>query len=378
MIYLDNAATSFPKAPGVAEAVAASIASLPGSTGRASHPLAVEASRRLFAARNALAGFLGMADSSRLVFTKNATEALNLAILGSVPDGGRVLCSSLEHNAVMRPLRHLEESHGVRVDVFRVGADGLVEEEGLLAGLSRSPDLLVVTGASNVTGAVLPVAHIASMARCQGVAVLVDGSQLAGHAPVDLASMGADMFAFAGHKGLMGAAGTGGLCVATEREIAPLLRGGTGSASTEERQPRFLPDALEAGTPNLAAIEGLAAAVAWIQSIGLAEKSIREQAMVMRLAEGLGRLPGMEIVGGRAAGRVPVLSITSSLLPERELAMALDRLGVAARVGLHCSPAAHRSIGTMARGGTLRFSPGYFTSEDEVDSVVRVLEEALP
>ncbi len=378
MIYLDNAATSYPKAPGVSAAVAACLDSLPGSTGRSSHPLAIEATRRLFDLRCQVAAFLGIEASERLVFTKNATEALNLVIFGSVPPGGRVLCSSLEHNAVMRPLRLLEATRGLRLDIFRVDAAGNPDDEALREGLSQRPDLLVVTAASNVTGAILPIAEMAALSRNIGVPSLVDGSQLVGHRRIDLSELGVDYFAFSGHKGLLGPAGTGGLYLAPGRSPEALIHGGTGSASSDELQPHFLPDRYEAGTPNLAALAGLGEALVFLTATGIKPLALRETALTQRLEEGLSHLHGIAFQGGKRAGsHLPLLSCTCDTMPEREIAQELGARGIAVRVGLHCSPAAHRSLGSFERGGTLRFSPGFMTTEDEIDACITAMKEIL-
>lgn len=382
MIYLDNAATSFPKAPGVAEAVASSISELPGSAGRSSHAYALEANELLYDTRLELAAFLGLPAAERLVFTKNATEALNIAILGLLGQGSRVVASCLEHNAVMRPLRFLEASRGLRIDTFPCTPSGLPDLdalEDLLAGQGRRPDLLISVAASNVSGAMLPLASIASLARRHGVPLLLDASQLAGHLPVDFGGLGIDYLAFPGHKGLLGPAGTGGLWMAPGSRLpSPLMMGGTGSRSESDFQPDFIPDSFESGTHNLAAIAGLKASLAWLSALGLKEVERREAAISGRLSAGLSSLKGFSLLGpGPQEKRLPVISCLSDACPEAELARELDRRGIAIRMGLHCAPAAHRSLGSFQRGGSLRFSPGLFTTEAEVDACLGCLEEML-
>ena len=378
MIYLDNAATSFPKAPGVAEAVLGALNGVGGSPGRASHRFAQEGSRIVFQAREACARLFGVSAPERLIFTKNATEALNLAILGRVPAGGSVALSGLEHNAVMRPLRHLEATRGVRLLVVPFDACGRPEPGALAAALGARPDLMVLTAASNVTGGCPPVGEIAARCRAAGVPLCVDASQAAGHLALSVAELDLPLLCFSGHKGLLGPGGTGGLCMAEGCEPEPLLRGGTGSASESEEQPDFLPDRFEAGTANLPGLAGLLAAVTWLEGTGVAAVRAREAALCDRLLRGLRDLPGVRCLGpGPGEPRAPVVSITVAGRDPGELALELDRREIAVRVGLHCAPAAHRSLGTFAGGGTLRFSPGFFTTEAELDAVLATLEALI-
>jgi cysteine desulfurase family protein len=375
MIYLDNAATSHPKAPGVAETVALCLREGGASPGRASHSLARQASRTLFACREACATFLGLADPDRLIFTGNATQALNLALLGSLPPGGSVACSSLEHNAVMRPLRHLEATQGVRLQVIPFDGCGRPDPQALRAVLGQRPDLMVLTAASNVTGALTPVDDVASLCQGLGIPLCVDASQTAGHGPMPT---GVQYLCFSGHKGLLGPAGTGGLYLAPQARPLPLVFGGTGSASESEFQPELLPDRYEAGTPNLPGLAGLLAAVDYLAATGLNAIRAREATVCEVLLRGLLDLPGVVVHGpGPGQERAPVVSIT---VPDRdlgELALELDRRDICTRVGLHCAPAAHRSLGTFAAGGTLRFSPGFFTSDQDLAAALDAMQEIL-
>ncbi len=378
MIYLDNAATSFPKAPGVVQAVAASMEALPGSVGRASHPLAREAARALYDIRNQAAAFLGLDHPERLVFTKNATEALNVVLRGCLGQGGRVLVSSLEHNSVMRPLRYLESTAGLIVDILQLDPEGRPDPKELALRLGLRPELFVLTGASNVSGALPPLGELLAAAHGHGVPVLVDASQLVGHLPVDFGELGADYLALPGHKGLLGPAGTGILWLAPGRDLPALIHGGTGSASDKEFQPEVLPDRLEAGTHNLASLTGLGAALAWLSSQGLEAIARREAELCQALLEGLEGLPGLRILGpGRARPRAALVSLVSDIIPLDELALALDRRGIATRMGLHCSPLAHRSLGSLARGGALRLSPGPFTPDKDIQATLEVFQEVL-
>jgi cysteine desulfurase family protein len=374
VIYLDNAATSHPKPPGVAEAAARCILEGAGSPGRASHPLARKASRTLFAAREACASLLGFGNPDRLVFTRNATEALNLAILGSVPPGGVVALSSLEHNAVMRPLRHLEAAQGVRLLSIPFDACGRPDPAALREALAQRPALMVLTAASNVTGGLTPVDEVAALCRRFGVPLCVDASQTAGHRALP----SCQYLCCSGHKGLLGPAGTGILCLAEDADPLPLFFGGTGSASESELQPGFLPDRYESGTPNLPGLAGLLTAARFLAETGLAAIQAREAALCDNLLRGLLALPGVASPGpAPGQERAPVVSITVADRDLGELALELDRRDICTRVGLHCAPAAHSSIGTFEGGGTLRFSPGNFTTDGEILGTLEALEEIL-
>ena len=377
MIYLDNAATSFPKAPGVVEAVVHNLTQVGANPGRSTHRFAQEGGRTLFQARQACAALFGVPEASRLVFTRNATEALNLAILGRVPPGGCVALSSLEHNAVMRPLRHLEATKGVRLLIIPFDACGSPDPAALAAALGAHPDLMVLTAASNVSGALTPVGDLAALCRAAGVPLCLDASQLAGHAPLSVKDLQVPLLCFTGHKGLLGPGGTGGLYAEPGFEPEPLLRGGTGSASASENQPLDFPDRLEAGTANLPGLAGLAASVAWLSATGLGMIQAREAALCDHLLRGLLALPGVAVAGpGPGQARAPLVSIQVQGRDLGELALELDRREIATRVGLHCAPAAHRSLGTFP-AGTLRFAPGFFTTGAEIDEVLLTLEGLL-
>jgi cysteine desulfurase family protein len=376
--YLDNAATSFPKAPGVSAAAAAAIDSPLGNAGRPSSMAGLGAARIAFEAREALARLFGAPDSRRFVFAKNATEALNLVIMGAVRRGETVAMSSLEHNSVYRPIRRLELERGVKSLVFACDEAGRPDPAELRAAIAARPSLLVVSAASNVTGAVLPFEEIVDECRRAGVSVLVDGSQAVGHLTIALGDLGASAFCFPGHKGLLGPEGTGAAYLAPTFEPEPLLWGGTGSDSASSAQPRALPDRYEAGTQNAPALAGLAAALGFIGSAGIAAIARREAELRSRLYRGIASLPGVRVYGPAEGERsVPVLSFTVDGRDPGELALELGRRGIAARPGLHCAPLAHRALGTLESGGTLRLSPGFFTTDDEIDGALSALKEIL-
>ncbi len=374
MIYLDHAATSFPKPPEVSEAIAELLAHRAGNPGRSGHALALAAQAAVADTRRQLAAFFGVRDPSRVVFTLNATDALNTALWGLLRPGDRVVTTSLEHNAVVRPLSALAE-RGVAVTRVPCGPDGALDPDDLARALEAAPTRLVaMTHASNVCGTILPVREAARLAHRHGALLLVDAAQTAGVLPIDVVDMGIDLLAFPGHKGLLGPTGTGGLYVSPEVRLSPMRQGGTGTASEEERQPEALPEALEAGTVNTVGIAGLGAALRVVQARGLARIRAHEAALTTRLLAGLRETPGVRVHGPADPGRqVAVVSITAEGWEPVDLGAALDSaFAIAVRPGLHCAPVAHRTLGTFPRG-TLRLSPGFTTTEVEIDEALAAL-----
>jgi len=369
-IYLDHAATSFPKAPGVAEAVARHLEEAAGNPGRGGHRLTVAASRAVESCRLAVARLLG-GDPARTLLGPGATFWLNTLLAGLLGPGDRVVVSALEHNAVMRPLRRLERTRGVTVAVVEGGPGGVPHARDVAAEVTREPTALVVlTHASNVSGALLPVEDIA--AAVAPVPLVVDGAQTAGSIPVDFGSMGAAAYVCSGHKGLLGPSGTGVLLLGETLagRLEPLVLGGTGSRSDSEEMPVELPDRLEAGTPNAAGLAGLAAACRWLAERGVEAVARHELELVRHLAARLAEVPGVRLHGwDPAAPRVGTLSFTVEEHDAGELAARLDREhGLMLRVGLHCAPLAHRTLGTFP-SGTLRTGIGPFTTRADVDTL---------
>lgn len=376
MIYLDNAATSFPKPPAVAAAMGDALANAAGNPGRSGHALAVAAQRVVSDARRRLASLLGAPDPARVVFALNATDALNLALWGVLRPGDRVVTTSVEHNAVVRPLAALAE-RGVTVARARCGSDGTLDLDDLARTLASAPTRLVaMVHASNVSGTLLPAREAAALAHAHGALFLLDAAQTAGAIPIDVADLGADLVAFPGHKALLGPTGTGGLYVAPGLALAPLRQGGTGTRSELERQPSELPEALEAGTLNTVGIAGLGAALGVLAEVGVERIRAREEALTARLLAGLRETRGVRIHGpADARRRVGTVSLTLSGWDPADLAAALDgSFGIAARAGLHCAPWAHRTLGTLP-DGTLRLSLGCFTTEADVDRAISALGE---
>jgi len=371
LIYLDNAATSWPKPPEVGRAMVECLEREAGNPGRSGHRLSLAAARRVYAVREAVAKLFSAPDPVRVIFTHNATMAVNLALGGLLGPGDRVVCTGMEHNAVMRPLRDLEE-RGIAVAVAPCDPAGRLDLEAFERTVNAAPTRLVVLNhASNVTGTICPVAEAAAVARRAGALVLLDAAQTAGAVPIHMAALGVDLVAFTGHKGLLGPSGTGGLILGERvnaAEMVPLLKGGTGSRSAQERQPPDLPDRFEAGTINFVGIAGLGAGLDALAAMGGPEAVGRhERNLAQQLWDGLSSIPGVRLYGpADPAERVAVVSFTIDGLTVSAIGARLDEeFGVLARVGLHCAPAAHRTIGTFPTG-TVRFSPGPFTTEDQI------------
>ncbi len=375
-IYLDHGATSFPKAPGVVEAMRRFLEREAGNPGRGGHRLTVAASRAIEAARERIAAILG-GDPERTVLGPGATFWINTVLASRLGPGARVVTSALEHNAVMRPLRHLESTRGVEISVVDGSSDlGVPTPEEIAARVAEGPTALVVLiHASNVSGAVLPVGDIARSVA--PVPVLVDAAQTAGSIPLDFASLGVAALACSGHKGLLGPAGVGVLLLEESFDVEPLVRGGTGSRSESEQMPEHLPDRLEAGTANAAGIVGLGAACSWLTERKVAEVAAHEQRLVEQLASGLSRLPGVQLHGRRAdRPHTGIVSFTVDGTDIGELAAWLDRdRGICVRAGLHCAPAAHRRLGTFP-SGTLRVGIGPFNTTSDVEALVDAVGSA--
>ncbi len=375
MIYIDNAATSFPKAPGVAEAMVRTLTDAGGNPGRSGHVLAVAAQGVVNETRRRLGALLGAPDPSRLVFTANATDALNQALFGLLRPGERVVTTSLEHNAMVRPLAALAR-RGVTVEQVACAPDGTVDLDDLVRALQARPTRLVaMLHASNVSGTILPVREAARLAHDHGALFLLDAAQTAGALPIDVRELGIDLLAVPGHKGLLGPSGTGALFVAAGVTLTPLRYGGTGIRSEDELMPKELPEGLEAGTLNTVGLAGLGAALRFLAERGVAAVRAHEVALTERLLAGLRDIRGLRVHGlANPARQVATVSISLPGWEPADLAAVLDgSFGIAVRAGLHCAPMAHRTLGTFP-AGTVRLSSGCFTTSEDIDQVVKALE----
>jgi len=380
MIYLDHAATSWPKPPEVIAAMVNFLDHAGGNPGRAGHRLSIAAGRIVYKTRETLAELFNAADPQSIVFTPNATHAINIALYGVLRPGDHVITSGIEHNAVMRPLRFLEQN-GVRVSVVPCDSDGMLDPQNLAHAVEKSTRLIAITHACNVMGTILPVKEIAAVARRAGAYLLVDAAQSAGAVPIDIQAMGVDLLAFTGHKGLQGPSGTGGLIIGERvrpEDLTPLTRGGTGSRSESEIHPEDLPDKFESGTLNGPGIAGLGAGVRFVLERGIESIRAHEITLARRLTEELGNIPGVRLYGpGDWEKRAAVVSFTSDRHQTSEIGFRLDEeFGVLCRVGLHCAPAAHRAIDSFP-GGTVRFAPGPQTGVNEIDNAVGAVARIL-
>ncbi len=376
MIYMDNAATSWPKPPGVARAMVHFLEEIGANPGRSGHRLSIEAGRVIYQTREALAALFDFPDPLRIIFTPNATYALNLALHGLLRPGDHVVTSSMEHNAVMRPLRALEQQE-VALTVLPCAPDGTLDPQAVRQAMRPETTLIVLNHASNVCGTILPVAEVGQVAREAGVLLLVDAAQTAGVIPISMPRMSIDLLAFTGHKGLLGPTGTGGLAIGERvplERFEPLVRGGTGSRSEHEVQPDFLPDKFESGTLNAVGLAGLLAGLSYLQECGLSAIRAHEMTMTERLLSGLQGIPGVTVYGpADPARQVAVVSFNVAGLLPSDVALLLDeRYDIACRPGLHCAPAAHRTLGTFPMG-TVRFSLGPLNTADEVDRAVQAV-----
>jgi cysteine desulfurase family protein len=374
LIYFDQAATSWPKPDAVVEAVTAALRASSASPGRSTHAMSVTAARTVFRAREAMAELLGVDDSGRIAFTLNVTQALNTVLYGLLKPGDHVLTTSMEHNSVMRPLARLAEIRGVEVSVVEADRQGGIDPDDFRTLIRPTTRLAVVNHGSNVTGTLAPLAEI--KAALEGLPLVVDAAQTAGVLPLTPVTEIADVLAFTGHKGLMGPTGTGGLWVRPGIAVGSLIQGGTGSRSEHEIQPDFMPDCLEAGTPNTHGLAGLAAAVDYILEIGLEHIRDHETALTKAFLDGLGNMEGVRVYGPKNIKEITaVVSINIDGYSPSDLAFVLDReYGVAVRAGLHCAPRAHKTIGSFPQG-TVRFSFGWFNTLDEVRRVLAALDE---
>lgn len=375
LIYFDQAATSWPKPESVRHAVEGYFEEAGGNPGRSGHRMSIAAARLVEDARDATAELLGVPDPGRIAFTKNATESLNVAIYGLLQPGDHAVTTSCEHNSVMRPLRHLE-SRGVDLSVVPCRPDGTLDADALVAAIRPETRLIVTVHGSNVTGAVMPIGRIATEAQLRGIPYLVDASQTAGAIPVDVTALGIDLFAFTGHKALLGLTGTGGLVVAPDLPLPPLLRGGTGSRSDLEHQPDFMPDVYESGTLNVAGLAGLGAGVRHLLEVGVDRVAAHERTLVDHFRQEAAAIPGVILYGpDDPAARCGVISFNVASLASSEVGTLLDRdFDILSRVGLHCSPGSHRTIGTFPTG-TVRFGFGLSNTIAEVDRALGALEE---
>jgi cysteine desulfurase family protein len=377
MIYLDNAATSYPKPEPVYQALDHFARTSLANPGRAGHKMARAAEQALEEGRHLLNGLFHGEDAKRFAFTLNCTDALNIAIKGVLRDGDHVITTDLEHNSVSRPLRRMELDGFITLTRLKADGGGTINPDDVRRAITPKTRLVALTHASNVLGTVQPVAEVGALVRERGLLFLVDAAQTAGVVPIDVQAMHIDLLALPGHKSLMGPTGTGALYVGPRADVRPWREGGTGGADTDTHPSQF-PQRLEGGTANVLGVAGLAEGIKYVQQRG--QDAIRHHEVMLcdRLWRRLDELGGFTVYGHRdASRRVGTLSFRSDVLPAEDLGASLDAsFDIAIRPGLHCAPYIHRALGTHPEG-TVRVSPGPFNTEQDIDALARALAEIV-
>lgn len=375
-IYMDNAATAFPKAPKVVDAMTYYLTQLGGNVSRSTSKASFEAQGIIYETRVLLAELLDCDDPSHIILTKNITESLNILIKGLFTRGDHVIVSPLEHNAVMRPLKALE-SEGVSFSRATCAPDGSLNLDAIAPLIQKNTKAIIMTHASNVCGTILDLESVAAICKSHGLFFIIDAAQTLGVVPVSMKKLQADAIAFTGHKGLLGPEGTGGFAITPElaKNVKPLIVGGTGSQSELEEQPMTLPDKFEAGTPNTVGIFGLHAALKYLKETGIEALHNKELELTEHFLAGIRPLKGVELVGRDSiSGRTAVVSVNFIDQDNSAISWQLEQdFGIITRVGLHCAPAAHIALGSYPMG-TVRFSFSPFTTKEEVDDALTAIK----
>lgn len=374
MIYMDSSATSFLKPPQVEEAVCRAFHTM-GNAGRGAHAATLGAARMIYDTREKLAELFHIGDPSRIAFTSNATESLNIAIGGLILPGDHVITTACEHNSVLRPL-YVKESQGADLAILEADGKGRIAYEKLEQVRQKHTKAVVITHASNLTGNVTDLARVSAFTQKYGILLIVDASQTAGSIPIDVEKMGIDVLCFTGHKGLMGPQGTGGIYVREGICIMPLKVGGSGIHSFDRDHPSDMPTALEAGTANGHGIAGLNAALDFLKETGIEAVHQKEAELAGRFAESVGNIPGVVLYGDFSAKlRAPIVSLNIKELDSAAVSDILwEDYEICVRAGAHCAPLMHQALGTVEQGA-VRFSFSYFNTEEEVDAAVQAVRE---
>ncbi len=376
LVYLDNAATAFPKPAAALRRAVETYLRMGVSPGRGSYDLATEVQDLVNRARERLAGLFGAPDPERVIFTSNATEALNTALQGMLKRGDHVVSSRLEHNSVLRPLHHMGLKGIIEYDLVPVDSEGFVRPEDVGAALRPNTRLVVLTHASNVLGTVQPIEEIGHLCEGQGIPLVIDAAQTAGVIPIDMKSWRVAAVAFTGHKSMLGPTGIGGLVLDRDVQIEPTRFGGTGVDSRSLVHTETFPHRLECGTLNLLGIIGLSESLDFLGEEGMEAIHLREMALLTKLRDGLSRLDGIELYGADDLScHVALLTANVQGVNAEDAGAILDGdFGITVRTGLHCAPLVHESLGTSPHGG-VRFSFGPFNTEEHVDRAVAAMSE---
>lgn len=378
MIYLDNAATSFPKPAPVSREIKTYLDEYGVSSGRSAYPAAVKTSKILFNCREALARFFNIPDSSKVAFTLNATYGINTALKGILEDGDKVITTSVEHNAVMRPLNFLKNTKNIKISKVECDISGYINLEDFKKKLNQSNiKLVLINHASNVTGAIQNIRKLGKICSRENIPFMVDAAQTAGAVPIDVVKDNIDIMAFSGHKSLMGPTGVGAFYIKKGIEFFPLCHGGTGSKSEKETQPEFWPDKMESGTLNICPIIGLNAALKYFEKKGFSNLMDKKKKITAYLLNSLKNLEGITIHGPKEnKNRTSVVSVSVKNTPPSKVSQELNEKNICVRMGLHCAPTAHKTIGTFPKG-TVRITPGYFSQKSDIDKLIRVLKNMI-
>lgn len=376
LVYLDHAATSWPKPPEVAAAMMDALHNSGANAGRGNHSLAIGAGRVMVRARNKLAELLSVSNAQDIAFTQNTTMGLNMAIKGTLQPGDHVITTMTEHNSVRRPLEFLRQTVGISIDYVQVDPEGQVDLLELQKTFKPDTKMIICNHSSNLLGSILPIGEIGDIAQSKGALFLVDAAQSAGSLTIDVKKMNIDLLAFPGHKGLLGPQGTGGLYIAPELDLIPLMQGGTGSQSENSGQPSVRPDRYEAGTQNGVGIAGLLAGVTKIMSLGPESIHRQEWELTQKLMEGLSVIPGIRLLGPKMGfERSGIVSFVVEGQDSADIAHRLDRrYNIAVRAGMHCTPLAHKAAYTL-ESGAVRASVGVTSTEEDVDRMVAAMLE---
>ncbi len=376
MIYVDNASTSWPKPEAVYTAMNDFLRKNAGNPGRGSHSMAFAAAQVIEETRMLLARLFNIPWPERIIFTLNCTHAINIGLKGLLSPGDHVITDSIGHNSLFRPLSKLERQ-GVKVERLRPSSvNGSISPEDIEKAMTPNTRLIVVTHGSNVTGLVQPIEKYGEVVRRHNITFMVDAAQTAGLYQIDVQASNIDLLAFPGHKGLFGPPGTGGLYISKRTSLETLCEGGTGSYSEQEEQPDIYPDKYESGTVNSVGICGLGAGVKFILQQGIDNIRTHELKLVHQLIEGLSRIEGVHIHRAKDwEEQAPVISLTIDGYAPSEIGAILDQaFDIKLRTGLHCAPSVHKLIGTFPHG-TVRLSPGFFNTEEEMNTVITAIEK---
>ena len=374
MIYLDSSATSFLKPPQVAEAVFRSFNTI-GNAGRGAHAPTLNASRLIYDTREKLAALFGTPDPSRIAFTCNATEALNIAIHGAIHPGEHVITTACEHNSVLRPL-YLKEKEGTELTIIPADKKGRIRYDLLESSVKSNTSAIVLTHASNLSGNVTDLAFVSNFAKKHGLLLIVDASQTAGSLPINVVKMGIDILCFTGHKGLFGPQGTGGLYVREGLTLSPLKSGGSGIHSFDRQHPTDMPTALEAGTLNGHGIAGLNAGLDYILSTGVKNIHAKEISLARRFVNGISDISDLKLYGDIDAPlHTPIISLNIGNMSSASVSDILwEDYEICVRAGAHCAPLMHKTFGTEKQGA-VRFSFSCFNTEAEIDTAIQAMHE---